>query len=211
MAGAQSCISTCPYTYIHTHTLLSVWAPSTTFKILGRGEPRVPVPPQRTWYSADVAVHVGGWDTLGTWGPSHLPWPLFRQSLTYLRPASLFHRGLGSPGWLCGQGRDEPLAHPQPPGAHPGALCAPSGCSGCIGPPPGTDSQRSTIACPLVSPGGREGGRTTSGDIAESLPLPGLALLLLRLLAPGGPQRSWRRAQHQGWVRCQHPLGDQNC
>lgn len=118
---------------------------------------------------------------------------------------------------LCGgglrgeQGRDEPFSHPQPPGAHPGALCACPGCRGCIGPLPRTDSQRSTIACPLVSPGGQEGGRTTSGDTAESLPLHGPALLLLRLLAPGAPERSWRRAQHQGWVGCQCPLGDQNC
>lgn len=45
-----------------------------------------------------VCVWGGGWDTLGTSAPSNLPWPFFHQPLTCLRPASLFHRGLGSPG-----------------------------------------------------------------------------------------------------------------
>lgn len=82
VAGAQSCTIVCPYTHVHTHTFLLVWAPSATFKILGGGNPWVPEPPPRTWHLADVAVCGGRWDTRGASAPSNLPWPFFHQPLT---------------------------------------------------------------------------------------------------------------------------------
>ena len=93
----HNCVSI--HTCAHMHFSLSL-GPISHLQDPGRGKSLGTCAPLRTWYLADIAVCVwgGGWDTLGTSAPSNLPWPFFHQPLTCLRPASLFHRGLGSPG-----------------------------------------------------------------------------------------------------------------